>query len=79
MFLLGEIGFGESFRIGPDRKSVGPVLFSHGFLARNQRFLQCPTGPFYALNAETLTESPLPRKFPWPKMSIAPKLVTRTS
>jgi hypothetical protein len=28
MFLLGEIDFGKSFRIGPDRKSVGIVLFS---------------------------------------------------
>jgi hypothetical protein len=79
MFLRREIDFGKSFRIGPDRKSVGVVLFSRGFLARNPRFLQCPTGPFYALNAETLAENPLPRKCLRPKMSIAPKLVTRNS
>jgi hypothetical protein len=59
MFLRGEIDFGKSFRIGPDQKSVGVVLFSRGFLARNPRFLLCPTGPFCALNAETLAEKPI--------------------
>ena len=36
----------NSLRISPDLDSVGVVLFSRGFLARNYHFLQCPTGPF---------------------------------
>jgi hypothetical protein len=46
--------------MSPDRESVKVDPFPRGFLPRNHRFLQCPTGLFQALISGSPPKNTLP-------------------